>query len=148
MASMQAGLWAYWLGFVAALALVAAVPFVAGPEQAMLSDAQQSVVTFVLTLLSMTAGVGSLATRENVVRGVSSGTLDPRTPRGAVGMRRMLLGTWALCVVIALMGLLMAWLGASPWSAAPYVVAAATLLVFHAPRAGALDAAPGTRPAA
>ncbi len=138
MASMQAGLWAYWLGFVAALALVAAVPFVAGPEQAMLSDAQQSVVTFVLTLLSMTAGVGSLATRENVVRGVSSGTLDPRTPRGAVVMRRMLLGTWALCVVIALMGLLMAWLGASPWSAAPYVVAAATRRVFHAPRAGAL----------
>jgi len=123
---------------LAALAASAVVPFLAGPDDPWWPDARTTVLTFALTLLAMVAGVGSLALRETLVRSVASGTLDPRSPEGAAQLSSVLLRAWALCVVVALLGVFVAWVSAEPSRAWPYGVGAAALLLFHAPRRAAL----------
>jgi hypothetical protein len=117
------------------LALVAAAPFLVGPTQAPYSEAGTAVLAFVLSLLAMTAGVGSLAVREALVRGAWAGALDPRTSQGASRMLRNLLGAWVLCLIVGSLGSVLAWASARPTLGWPYVLAAAALLLFHAPRA-------------
>jgi hypothetical protein len=134
-------LWPAWLAMLALVAALALLPFVAGPQQAWWSEPRTLVFTFVLTLIAMAAGVGSLALRESIVRGVSSGALDPRSPEGASSLRSMLRRTWLLCLGVALLGFFVAWTSASPHRTWPYSAAAAALLCFHAPRRGALDRA-------
>jgi len=102
-------------------------------------DAGTRVLTFVVSLLAMTAAVGSLAARESLVRRISSRAVDPHSPREATRVRRTLLGTWVLCLVVGWLGTFLAWSAAKPTLACPYLVAAATLLMFHAPRAALFD---------
>ena len=118
---------------VAALAASAAFPFLAGPDDPWWPDARASVLTFALTLLAMVAGVGSLALRETLVRSLASGTLDPRSAAGEARVGSVLLRAWFLCLVVALLGVCVAWVSAEPGRALPYDVGAAALLLFHAP---------------
>lgn len=134
MQAQRRRLWLLWLGMLALLAGSAATPFFVGPMSAAYSDAGIEVLGFVLTLLAMTAGVGSLAVHESLLRAVWAGA-DPGSSRGAVRLLRSLLGAWALCLIVGDMGLILAWAAARPISAWPYVLAATALLAFHAPRA-------------
>lgn len=135
MQAQRRRLWLLWLGMLALLAASAATPFFFGPTSAPYSDAGIEVLGFVLTLLAMTAGVGSLAVHESLLRAVWGGGLDPGSSQGAVRLLRSLLGAWALCLIVGDMGLILAWAAARPMSAWPYVLAATALLAFHAPRA-------------
>jgi hypothetical protein len=118
---------------LAALAALAAFPFLAGPDEAWWPDARASVLTFALTLLAMVAGVGSLALRETLVRSLASGALDPRSAEGEARVGSVLLRAWGLCLVVALLGVCVAWVSAEPRRALAYDVGAAALLLFHAP---------------
>ena len=129
------GLWLLWLAMLALLAVTAAAPFLIGPTQTPYSDAGTSVLAFVLSLFAMTAGVGSLAVRESLVRGVWAGAVDPRTPQGGTRVLRDLLGAWVLCLIVGGLGSILAWASGRPTLGWPYLLAAAALLVFHAPRA-------------
>jgi hypothetical protein len=127
--------WLLWLLMGALLALSAAAPYVAGPTPSPYGDAGTSVLTFVVSLLAITAAVGSLAARESLVRGIASRAIDPQDPQNEMRILRTLLGSWALCAVVAWLGAFLAWSAAKPPLAWPYLVAGAALLIFHAPRA-------------
>lgn len=131
-------LWVLWLVVVAGLAAVAAIPSLFGPSSTTYTDAGLDVMQFVLALLCTTAGVGSLAVRESVLRGIWRGEYggDDRDARERLG--RALLGAWILCLLIGVLGSILAWASARPWRAAPYLLAATALLAFHAPRPGLL----------
>lgn len=135
----KSALWLVWLCMLAAIAASAAFPFLAGPERPIWPDARASVLTFCLTLIAMVAGIGSLAVRETLVRGIASGTLDPQSVDGASSVRSGLLRAWVLCVVVALLGFSVAWVAAEPARVWPYDVGAAALLLFHAPRRSVLE---------
>ena len=124
-----------------ALAASASIPFFAGPKDPWWPDARTTVLAFALTILAMVAGVGSLAVRETLVRSIASGSLDPRSPRGATQVGTFLFRAWGLCIVVALFGVAVAWVSAKPLRAWPYAAGALALLFFHAPRRGALDRA-------
>jgi hypothetical protein len=127
-------LWSCWLMVLAALALSAALPITLGPTVPWWPDARSDVLTFALTLLAMTAGVGSLAIRETLVRSVASGAVSPQTPEGAFTVRSSLLRAWILCLIVGLLGFCVAWVSASPIRALPYALGAGALLLFHSPR--------------
>jgi hypothetical protein len=118
---------------LAAVAASAAFPFLAGPAEPWWPDARASVFAFALTLLAMVAGVGSLAVRETLVRSLASGALDPRSAEGEGGVGSAQLRAWVLCLVVALLGVCVAWVSAEPARALPYDAGAAALLFFHAP---------------
>jgi hypothetical protein len=77
MQSRGATLRLLWFGMAAMLALSAAVPFFPGAAPRPYGDAEISVLALVLSLLAMTAAVGSLASRESLVRAIASGAIDP-----------------------------------------------------------------------
>jgi hypothetical protein len=128
-------LWVLWaLGF-AGLALELAILRIVPGRLQPWYEAQTSLANFVLALLSLVAVVGSFSLRETLaLRDLRRGTLDPRTPEGIARLRSMLLVLWGLCLVIGLFGAVLAWGAASPRAAWPYTIAAAVLLVVHAPR--------------
>jgi hypothetical protein len=132
-------LWLAWLAILALGVASVVVPTVAGPAQARWSHERTVVLTFAVTLIAMVLGIGSLALRETLVRGISTGRVDPRSAEGAVYVQAILLRAWALCGGVGLLGGLVAWIAAAPPLAWPYVVAATALLLFHAPRPSALD---------
>jgi hypothetical protein len=134
---MQQGvLWAVWAVFVAVFALGVATPFFFGPTSTPYSDAGIQVLGFVLALLATTAGVGSLASRESLLKAIWAGRITPGSAGGVARMLRTLLGTWALCLFVGGMGVVMAFASAKPASQWPYGLASGALLAFHSPRAG------------
>ena len=127
-------LWLLWAIFFAAIALEVALPYVA-PRRPLWHPAQTAVAGFVLALLSLTIGIGSFALREALaMREVRAGALDPRSPAGFARVCRMLLVLWALCLLIGLAGSLLGYAAGSPTVVLPYALAAAGLLLIHAPR--------------
>lgn len=146
MQSRATTFWLPWSAMAGLLASLAAALFVIGPSTARYDDAGVSVLAFVLSLFAMTATVGSLASRESLVRAIAAGAVDPRPPRDRSRTLRTLLGTWTLCVVVGGLGTILGWAAAKPEFALPYWVAAATLLAFHAPRAAILDRHPAGAP--
>lgn len=127
-------LWTLWVIVLAILGVLVAAPTIAGPDPTPYSEAGASVLGFVLTLLAMTAGVGSLAVREALLRDIWSGAADLRSRQGAARVIREMLAAWVLCLVVAGMGLLLAWASDRPTLAWPYVLGTLVLLAFHAPR--------------
>ena len=97
------------------------------------------VFTFALTLVAMVSGIGSLALRETLVRGIERGQVDAATPEGRGYAQAMLGRAWALCGAVGVLGALVAWLAATPAFALPYAVGATALLLFEAPRRSALE---------
>jgi hypothetical protein len=114
-------LWLAWLVYAAILAAELAVPYFVQPRPDPWNSAETAVAGFVLALFSLAAGQGTFAVRESL-----AGAPQVRLARFLV--------LWLLCVLIGLFGSVIAWGSASPAAATPYVVAAAVLLVLHAPR--------------
>jgi len=128
-------LWLLWALFLASLALSLALPRILPSRLHPWHPAQAAVAGFVMALLSLAAAVGTFSLRESwVLRDIRAGALDPRTPAGFASVRRMLLALWTLCLVIGLLGSVVAYGSALPDAAWPYVLAATALLVLHAPR--------------
>ena len=146
MESRATTFWLLWSAMAMLLAALVAALFVIGPSTARYDDAGVSVLAFVLSLFAMTAAVGSLASRESLVRAIAAGAIDPRTPRDRSRTLRTLLGTWTLCIVVGALGSMLGWAAAKPQFALPYWVSAATLLAFHAPRTAILDRHPAGSP--
>ena len=149
-------LWASWAVCAALLALELAIPGLLPSRPQPWYEAQRSVASFVLALLAMIAAVGSFTLRESLVgRELRLGTLDPQTPAGSTRVLAGLLALWSLCLLVGLFGGVLAWGAASPRAAWPFALAAAALLVLHAPRgwlfrkaspdAGGAGAEPGAR---
>jgi len=135
MKESRGGLWLAWGSCLALLALAPAISPVIPKRLDPWYRAEASVAGFVLSLLALTAAVGTFALRETLVlRDIRAGSLDPGTPAGFVRMRRALFVLWVLCLAIGLFGGLLAWGAASPALAWPYTIAAAVLLLIHAPR--------------
>ncbi len=135
MMGSRGALWTSWAACMALLALELAIPRLLPERPHAWYQAQVSVAGFVFTLLAILAGVGTFTLRESLVgRDVRSGALDPRTPAGFARVRFMLLALWALCLSIGLLGAALAYGAESPRAAWPYTLAAAGLLVWHAPR--------------
>jgi hypothetical protein len=128
-------LWLLWAVFLALLALELAIPRLVPARPDPWHAGQTAVAGFVLSILALVAGVGTFALRESLVlRQLRLGSLDPRTRAGSVRVGTMLLALWTLCLLIGLLGGVIAYGAASPRAAWPYVAAAAVLLVLHAPR--------------
>src|SRR5262245_27752644 len=128
-------LWILWAVFAALLALELRVAYVLPPRPHPWYDAQVAVAGFVLALLSVVAAVGTFTLRETLaMREIRRGSLDPNTPDGFARLRGMLVVLWALCLVIGVLGDLLAWGAARPRAAWPYFIGAGILLVLHAPR--------------
>ena len=146
MGGSRTTLWILWAAIVAllaldAIALTGFLPVRVHPWY----DAQTSVALLVLGLLALVAGVGTFALRESLVlRDLRSGTLDPNTASGFARIQRTLVALWSLCLVIGLLGNVLAWGAAKPIVAAPFLLAAAVLLVVHAPRGWLFARAAGT----
>ena len=135
MTGSRVALWALWAAFLALIGVALALPALMPSRPTPWYQAQSAVAGFVLTLLALLAGVGTFTLRETLaLRDVRSGALDPSTPEGFARVRAMLFVLWFLCLVIALLGCLLAWGAASPRLAWPYGAAAAGLLLWHAPR--------------
>ncbi len=137
MSGLRRFLWLLWISALGLLGAIVATPRVIGPDPTPYSDAGASVLGFVLTLLAMTAGVGSLAVREALLRDLWSGAVDAHSADGSARIAREMLAAWVLCLVVAAMGVLLSWLSARPALAWPYVLGALALLAFHSPRAAA-----------
>ena len=146
MGGSRTTLWILWAAIVALLALDAIaltrfLPVRAHPWY----DAQTSVALLVLGLLALVAGVGTFALRESLVlRDLRSGTLDPNTASGFARIQRTFVALWSLCLVIGLFGNVLAWGAAKAIVAAPFLTAAAVLLLVHAPRGWLFARAAGT----
>ena len=135
MSGSRGALWVLWAGFAVLLALELAFAYGVPSRLHPWYDAQASVAGFVLALLSLVTGVGTFTLRESLaLREIRSGALDPNTPAGFARVRLMLIVLWTLCLLIGLLGCGLAYGAASPRSAAPYIFAAAVLLMLHAPR--------------
>ena len=136
MAGSRSSLWLLWVAYVALLVLDAFALAGLLPTRAdTWYDAEASVVQLVLGLVALVVGIGTFALRETLMlRDLRSGALDPNTAGGFMRVRRMLFALWSLCLVIAGFGNVLAWGAARPIAAAPFLVAAAVLLVLHAPR--------------
>jgi hypothetical protein len=136
MAGVRSTLWGIWAAIVALLAIDAFALRGLLPVRAdVWYQAEASVAQLVLGLLALVVGVGTFALRETLVlRDLRSGALDPNTTGGFMRVRRMLLALWSLCLVIAGFGNVLAWGAAKPIAAAPFLLAAAALLLVHAPR--------------
>lgn len=143
MTRSRAALWSLWALCFALLALELALAHGMPSRASPWVRAQTAVAGFVLSLFSLVAGVATFAVRETfALRPIRRGELDPETPAGFAHVRATLLALWALCLLIGLLGDLLAYGAASPRAAWPYWGAAAALLVIHAPRRHLL-----TRPA-
>ena len=135
----RTALWTLWVTCLLVLALQVAWTTLAPPRANPWNDAETAVAGFVLSLFALSAGVGSFAIRETfLLRDLRRGALDPATPGGLARARRVLLALWALCLLIAVFGGIVAYGAASPRAAWPYQIAAGVLLVVHAPRSGLL----------
>jgi hypothetical protein len=135
MTGSRAALRALWAGFLALVGLELAFAYLAPSRLHPWYDAQVSVAGFVLALLSMVAGVATFTLRESLaLREIRAGALDPSSPEGFARVRLMLIVLWTLCLLIGLLGCGLAYGAASPRAALPYLIAAAVLLVLHAPR--------------
>jgi len=130
-------LWLVWALFAVILAAEVAFPYVVAPPADAWHPAQTAVAGFVLAIFSLAAAEGTFALRESlVVRDAPPTDLGMRSLAGATHVRGARFATlWALCDLIGLFGLLVAHGSARPAAATPYAVAAAVLLVLHAPRA-------------
>jgi hypothetical protein len=145
MAGSRASLWALW---ALALTLLALELMLAGRLAASRIGAwhagQTAVAGFVLAVIALPLGVWSFALREALaLREIRAGVLDPSTPAGFARIRRMLLALWAICLLIGLLGSVLAWGAASARLAWPYLAAAGVLLLIHTPGRWASE---GTRP--
>ncbi len=136
MAGSRSTLWILWAALFALLALDAiALERVLPTRADVWYEAEASVVQLVLGILALVAGVATFAIRETLVlRDLRSGALDPNTASGFARVRRALVALWSLCLVIALLGNVLAWGAGTPIAAAPFLIGAAVLLVLHAPR--------------
>ena len=136
MSGSRATLWGLWAFAVALLGLeLVLAERLAASQTYPWADATTGVAGFVLGVISVALGVWTFALREGLaLRDVRSGALDPSTPEGLVRLRRMLVALWTLCVVIGLLGEVVAWGSGSARMAWPYVAGAAALLLLHAPR--------------
>ena len=104
-------------------------------------QAETAVAGFVASLMALCAGVGSFAVRETYLsRHIRSGALDLDSPAGFARARAILFLLWLLCLAVGALGGALAWRAASPGPAWPYMLAAAVLLLIHAPRRALLDA--------
>lgn len=134
MTGSRGALWGLWAGFVVLLGLELAFAYFAPSREHPWYDAQKSVAGFVTALLALVAGVGTFTLRESLaLREIRSGALDPGTAAGFARVRGMLMVLWTLCLVIGLLGCVLAYGADSARAALPYILAAAALLVFHAP---------------
>jgi hypothetical protein len=141
MATPREALWGGWLLALAALAVLAVLPFLVGPTEAVWSNERALVFTFVLTIFALVCAVGSLALRETLVRSVSSGALDPSSNEGGTAVGRTMRRIWLLCLLVAVLGGIGAWFSASPARTVPFVLGALALLGFHAPRKSTFERA-------
>jgi hypothetical protein len=129
-------LWTPWAAIVAALALDAwAIAAWLPVRLDVWYDAEIYVARFVLGLLALVTAVGTFALRESLVlHDLRSGALDPNTEGGLARIRRKLAALWLLCGGVAVYGNVLAWGSARLTEAVPFLLAAALLLVLHAPR--------------
>lgn len=135
-----------WLAVMALLGGVAAAPYLFGPAATTYTEAGLEVLQFVLALLSTTAAVGSLAVRETVLRALWRGEYTGNDSDALERLGRALLGAWLLCLVIGVLGAILAFASAAPARGWPYLLAASALLLYHAPRPGLLRGV-GRKPA-
>jgi hypothetical protein len=127
------GLWAFAVGLLGLELFLA--DRLAAAQTYPWADATVGVAGFVLGVISVALGVWTFALREGLVlRDVRSGALDPSTPDGLVRLRRVLVALWTLCVVIGVLGEVVAWGSGSARMAWPYIAGAGALLLLHAPR--------------
>jgi hypothetical protein len=136
MRGSRVSLWGLW---ASCLALVGLELVLANGLAASRSDpwdpSRVAVAGFVLGVISVALGVWTFALREGLaLRDVRAGLLDPSTPEGLFRIRRMLLALWSLCLVIGLLGSVVAWGAGNARAAWPYLLGAGVLLVLHAPR--------------
>jgi hypothetical protein len=123
--------WGVWALFGVLLVVSLEIPRLLPTREIPWHAGQAAVAGFVLALLAMVAGVSSLALREQVRVFLAN---EPDTPASRTRVRLMVLDLWTRCVVIGVLGSILAWGAASPVAAWPFVAGAAALLVFHAPR--------------
>ncbi len=143
----RSALWILWAIFAALLTLELRIAYVVPARPHPWYEAQAAVAGFVLALLSVLAAVGTFTLRETLaMREIRRGALDPSTDVGFVRVRGMLIVLWTLCLVIGLLGGLLAWGAASPRAAWPYFLGAAALLVLHAPRGWLFSISKGKSP--
>jgi hypothetical protein len=136
MSGSRASLWGLWAFALALLGLELVLAERLASSQALpWADAATGVAGFVLGVISVALGVWTFALREGLaLRDVRSGALDPSTPEGFFQLRRMLVALWTLCVVIGLLGEVVAWGSGNARMAWPYVAGAGVLLLLHVPR--------------
>lgn len=126
--------WASWAVFFATLCLWFALPRLVAPVPDPWNTAESAVAGFVLAILALCAGIGTFAMRESLLlRDVREGRIDPTTPEGLAIVRTRLVALWALCSTIGMLGAILVHWSGRPGTGAPYLVAAAALLVLHAP---------------
>jgi len=132
----QTILWALWATTLSLLGIYAAFPLLVPNVRPPWPPERVDVTSFVLILLCMASAVSSFALRESLLtQRLRSGLLDTATLEGARHVRRVLIGCWVLCAAIGTAGFGLELLSAKPAVGWPYLVAAAALLVLHAPRA-------------
>lgn len=136
----RAFLWLIWAALAGTLALWPALPALIGHCADPWYAAQSAVAGFVLALLGLAAGLGSLALREALVlRDAREGRFDPDTKEGRRALRWRLATLWGLCVLIGSLGGIMIWHSDRVALGIPYLAGAAGLLALHAPWRRLLD---------
>lgn len=134
-------LWILWAALCATLVLYAAIPHYFERRGVPWYEGQTAVVSFVLALIALVAGVGTFAIRESWVRRPqASGALDVASAQGRARVRGAFVTAWALCDAVGVLGLLVA-LGSNDASrATPFLLGAAALFAIHRPSAWVFDA--------
>jgi hypothetical protein len=140
--SIRVKVYALWAFFLGLLALTHVIPRLVPTRPDPWHTGETAVAGFVMALLSLAAAVSTFAARESL-RDLRAATPDPPPPESVARLRLLLASLWARCVLIGVLGALLAYGAGSARAALPFTVGAAALLALHAPRPWLFRRPPG-----
>ena len=134
-------LWITWASMLGSLAIYGALPFFI-PSLGAESREPQIVLIAALGFVGLTEGMATLVIRQiALVRPIRFGTLDLKSAIGAERFFRISIINWALSSSIGIYGLVLFVLYGALELFYPFLVVAALLLIYHAPRMDSLKPA-------
>jgi hypothetical protein len=131
--SIRVKIYSLWALCLALLALTHAIPGLVPVRPDPWNAGETAVAGFVMALLALAAGVSTFAARESL-RDLRAATSDPPPPESVARVRLLLTSLWGRCVLIGVLGALLAYGAGSARAAWPFTAGAAVLLALHAPR--------------
>jgi len=131
-------LWIVWGALFVSLFVYGAMPLVL-PPPAPGTSPPQPIFVGTLAFLGLVTGIATIVVRRlGLIRPAREGTLDVRTREGAARFFTYSMLIWVLSEAVGVYGLVLFLMHRLPILLYPFLLAAALLLIIHAPRTSSL----------